>query len=326
MYPAVDWKGFCRAYGVVVGAVRRNGWMELRCPFCGDSGTKGAVNLRTGAYHCWKCGGHPTGEFVAAAAGVPDEAADVRRTLQPYRLDGAERDPRPARPAPVVRIRVGDRGLEPPGRLVLRGVTRRYLRSRGFDPEYLRTHYNLRDGGPLGPWANRLVIPVCDGDGRVLTWQGRSVDGSPLRYKAAANSEAANIKNLVYNLNHCGASRACVVVEGIFDVWRIGDGAVCTFGISVTDAQIRILADRFDRVWFLFDPGEKAAQKAAAACAGKVRLLGKTAGVLTVDCAPGVDPGEFSAEDVGRIREVVFGPSDGAAARPGPQFLRRKED
>jgi hypothetical protein len=50
-----------------------------------------------------------------------------------------------------------------------------------------------------------------------------------------------------------------VIVEGITDVWRLGYGAVCTFGIKFTPQQVRLLGNAFTNRFVLYDQTEKQA-------------------------------------------------------------------
>ena len=41
-------------------------------------------------------------------------------------------------------------------------VARNYLHKRGFDVDELITKYKFRDGGFVGDWAYRVIIPIID--------------------------------------------------------------------------------------------------------------------------------------------------------------------
>ncbi|KKL57058.1 hypothetical protein LCGC14_2239220, partial [marine sediment metagenome] len=72
-------------------------------------------------------------------------------------------------------------------------------------------------------------------------------------YKNASESESViPIKSCLYNLDN--ANETVILVEGITDVWRIGDGSVATFGKKVTDEQVNLLIrKRIKRVYILSD-------------------------------------------------------------------------
>lgn len=69
------------------------------------------------------------------------------------------------------------------------------------------------------------------------------------------------------------AGDSCIVVEGVTDVWRLGPGAVATFGIKFRPAQVAMLARHFKTIHVLFDP-EPAAQAQARKLATDISRLG----------------------------------------------------
>jgi hypothetical protein len=54
----------------------------------------------------------------------------------------------------------------------------------------------------------------------------------------------------LYNLD--SVRKTVVIVEGVTDVWRIGDGAVATFGTQYTKAQLALLIG-IKRAFVMFD-------------------------------------------------------------------------
>jgi len=297
------------------GEVRKGLWLEVRCPFCGDKHTKGAINLKSNAFTCWKCGNHKTTEFISAVCGVPDTFKDTVRILQPYYTELSvlpTRQPLDEEPRDV-RVKLNDtRMLSLPGKSPLSPAMRAYLRGRGFKAKYMEKKYGLKDGGFAGEWAYRLMIPVYQ-NGKLVTWQGRHIGDNKIRYKAASNKEAVNIKETLYNIDNCHLKKV-IAVEGVFDCWRIGDDCVAMFGISLKDSQIKLLAEKFDEVYLLFDP-EVEAQERARTCARKLVNLGIKAHVLCMTDTDSEDPAELSPTEVVQLKKEVFG-EDYDAATP----------
>lgn len=308
MRKKVRWKDFCRDHGVSMsGNVRKNEWLEVRCPFCGDKHTKGAINLKSSAFTCWKCGSHKVTEFVSAVCGIPDSYKDTFRTLRPYFTEFYDNvQPRQKQEEErQTRVTLKDtRALTLPGHAPLSHAMRAYLKGRGFRPKYMEQKYGLKDGGFAGEWAYRLMIPVYQ-DGRLVTWQGRHIGDNKIRYKSASNKEALNIKDTLYNIDNCHLNKV-IAVEGVFDCWRIGDDCVALFGISLKDSQIKLLAEKFDEVYLLFDP-EKEAQERARTCARKLNNLGVKAHVICMSDTDSEDPAELSPEEVVQLKREVFG-------------------
>ena len=80
-------------------------------------------------------------------------------------------------------------------------------------------------------------------------------------------------------------------MEGITDVWRLGPGAVCTFGVGYTPEQLNFLCSRFDSFILMFD-GDDPGQKSSAKMASELSFRGKD--VLEQHIAG--DPGNLKPE------------------------------
>ena len=87
----------------------------------------------------------------------------------------------------------------------------------------------------------------------MVTFTSRAItDTAKMAYKHLPNSKSIiPIKETLYNIDN--AKSRAVLVEGIMDVWRIGDGAVCSFGTQLTNEQKALLATTFDTLFILFD-------------------------------------------------------------------------
>jgi DNA primase len=165
----------------------------------------------------------------------------------------------------------------------------KYLTSRKFDPEELEVKWGVMATGPgavlkLGDrtvdFSYRVIIPVYY-KGKMVSYQGRDWTGrnSP-KYLSCPNAiEGMPIKSTVYGLDEC-QERQAVVVEGAFDVWRIGPGAaVALFGIKHRLSQIKLMVERFDHITMLFDPEPRAklqalsVARALESCGVGVRMI-----------------------------------------------------
>jgi hypothetical protein len=59
----------------------------------------------------------------------------------------------------------------------------------------------------------------------------------------------------LYNADSVWGKDWVIIVEGPTDVWRLGDGAVCTFGTEGTEGKVRkLLAMGVKRAFVIFDP------------------------------------------------------------------------
>jgi len=302
----VDWRAYCRDHGIQTnGKPRRGLWLEVRCPFCSDKGTHGAVNVKNGVYNCWKCGNHSMTEFVSMTSNTPNSYKEVMNYLRPWLTEAEVYTTRKVIEDNERSVKV-EKALRMPGKSPLGVAMKDYLRSRGFRPKYMERMYGLKDGGMSGRWAWRLMIPV-NVDGKTVAWQGRTIGrDNPLRYMASSLEESLmDIKDTVYNLDYVRDGKA-ILVEGVFDSWKIGPGSVALFGISLKDSQIKLLSERLDEAYILFDP-EKRAQEQAAVLARKLSNLGVKVTVLNMEDTTSEDPGDLTKAEVKQLRELVFG-------------------
>lgn len=201
--------------------------------------------------------------------------------------------------------------IYPPGE-ALSTYHRRYLSDRGFDPDRLEQMYGLTGTGPNESWEGsdfrlRIIIPIHDHRGRLVSFQGRDITGKQeLRYKACPVAKAImNYKDTLYGAHHAWGLSRIVAVEGVFDQWRMGDGFVSTFGTSLTDAQIAVLA-QWPEIIFLFDP-EKEAQARALEYAKTLASLGRQVELVEADFGLDAngdprDAGDLSEEEARELR------------------------
>jgi DNA primase len=142
----------------------------------------------------------------------------------------------------------------PAGSGPLQSIHLNYLTRRGFaNPDQLAKQWGLRGTGPIGEYKFRIIAPI-DYNGRMVSYQGRDVTGkSPLRYKACPKEkELMNHKHTLYGMDKA-TQESVIVVEGIVDVWKLGPGAVATYGTQFTWQQVTLLARRWKRRYIAFD-------------------------------------------------------------------------
>jgi hypothetical protein len=153
-----------------------------------------------------------------------------------------------------------------------------YLRRRGLDPDEIVNlwHPLGTTGAAASLYANRIFAPLYF-QGRVVSWQGRSIrDDCPddFRYETCPKKdELVPCKSIVYGWDYVQEYKRGVVVEGLFDVWKLGPGAMHTFGISWCRSQAKLLAE-LDWIGIAFD-AEPEAQRQARALAEEIAGLGK---------------------------------------------------
>ncbi len=278
--------------------VRQNppGWVNVACRLCNDSSNHGqfAPPGWSGApYLCWKCGNHSLENVIQAIEGIGylDACKRVRQYTTDVRL-----------PIQVAKPREPGLLQLPLGTHKLGNNHREYLRRRRFDSDELERKYNLLGTGPAGHLPHRIVIPVFH-QGRMVSWQARDItDQAELRYiSAGPDKEEIRHKDILYNLDNC-RGRNIIVVEGITDVWRLGDGCCATFGTKVRLAQVRLLAE-YSRVFFVYD-GEAQAQALARRLCRALSGMGVQAENILLDDG---DPGDMDAKEAQKLKQELLG-------------------
>ena len=284
------------------GANTQVGWININCPMCldGDSGFHGGFNLRGGYYHCWKCGASQPIKIIQKLLLV--DYSQARKVESEYSTDN------------MINIKLNKKKkatakkVIPPG-TALKPPHRKYLKSRGFDTDYLIEKYKILGTRPGETFLKksyelRIIIPIINREGTVISFQGRDITGkATLRYKACPVKDSVqDMKQTLYNLNNCTPPLICLT-EGVFDVWRMGDGFAATFGTALTEGQLKeIVKYGFTEIFWLFDPGTEAQKKAEA---GAYKLASLGLNVELVELTGDKDPGELTPEEANGIRKEL---------------------
>jgi len=146
-----------------------------------------------------------------------------------------------------------------------------YLEARGYTDEQAewvaakyRLHYCTRS-----KYAYRLIIPIYDASGKLMTWTGRAVNpDAGVRYMSLATDDScAPPVNLLLGLPllwKAEPATCLVLCEGPFDAIAIsvlghsfGVWGTCFFGVNVSEIQADLLYElerRFSKMKLLIDP------------------------------------------------------------------------
>lgn len=280
------------------------GWVGIACTECsGNPGYHLGYCLDTnskyaGKFICWRCGGKNTVKILCSILGM--KPREVYPLLKKYQIgDGSIYIPEKKEkrgPGTVCKL--------PSGTEAMNKSHKRYLEKRSFDPDFLEREWDLKGTGPVGSYNNRIIIPIYH-EGILASYQGRDITGkSGMKYKACPQEkESRDHKNCLYGLDKV-RGKSVVVVEGVTDVWRLGAGAVATFGVKFKQAQVRLLLT-FERVFILYDSefqdpqaGEQAKKLANSLTDGN-RI------VEIIELAEG-DPGEMDQDDADNLMKELI--------------------
>jgi DNA primase len=270
------------------------GWIEIHCPFpiCKDPSEHMGINLTSSMFNCWKCGEH--GSFTKLVKVILKcgwkQAEDISSEyFKPSLLSSAT----------VTQRTTHSFAFPKEATDVLSELHKTYLRNRGFSPKEIKQKYGVMACYTTGTFAYRLIIPVFM-FGRPVSFTARDVtDEQEPRYKNMSNDASiVPIKQCLYNIDNAGDTM--VIVEGVFDAWRIGDGAVATLGTKFTMPQIKMIIDKKPKtIYVLYDKGAgKEATKLALTLSPHIKELE----IIEIDEK---DPAEMSEKAVKLLRKEL---------------------
>jgi len=286
---------FLTDYGIQYWTEGNNvqrGWINIRCPSCGDDSNHGGFNLAKGYYNCWMCGHKELESIVCLLAGVSYiEAQDIIREYSGRNsllklLNKKENKKQVDK-------------IELPGD-ELQEIHKKYLRKRNFNPNHLINKYKIKGTGIIGYWKYRIIIPIIYKN-KIVSFQGRDItDKQKNRYITLSKDESIiNPKTILYNLDNC--KRDIIgVVEGVFDVWRFGSNFAATLGTIIKKEQLRLLKN-YKKVFFLFDPESEALKKAEKAAIWLNQYKVEVEIIELDNC----DPGDFSFNEAKEMKKEI---------------------
>lgn len=206
----------------------RPGWVQIDCPFCGKGTNKWHMGYSlSGKFaNCWRCGSHSLPSIISEITGIDRQSSlkivkQLPKSINTY--------------SPKISTQLKIPTVGP-----LLPAHKKYLKKRKFNIPYLQKIWNIQGIGIDASYSWRIFIPVYY-QGQMTNWTTRAIRKSQVRYMSCPNSNApTNIKDLLYGEDF--VRNTIIVCEGPTDVWRIGPGAVATFGTVVSCSQMRKIA------------------------------------------------------------------------------------
>ena len=276
------------------------GWVNVKCPFCGGDSYKFGFNPQDDYCTCFACGGHNLYDALSRILNV--KRNELKEILPDYEGNVTIRK--------ELNNKIKVNKLELPSD-EFTTAERKYLEKRNFNPDYLYEKYKVVGGGIAGRWKHRIIIPILL-NGKVVSWTARSILSKeklqelniPRYMNLSVDESIVDPKHTLFNLDNCN-KKAVILTEGGFDVLRFGDNAICSFGIELTETQINIIKDRFEKVFILFD-NEVQAQKTARKFGIELSAIGVDVEVVDAYSDYGVNDGaELSDEQVKEIKKEL---------------------
>ena len=296
-----DFQKFAQENGVPMARTGHHhchsGWIQTHCPICTDCshGFHLGWSIKKGNMSCWRCGNVSIMKFLSLRMG----SGRARFFYAKYCTD---------KPIPVIvakrDLTVASRVREPKGMKTLTPKHREFLRARGFlDVPSLVEEWEIWGTNHLASslWRWRVISPVKDENGKVVSYVGRSIGKSPKKKYVYSRAEdtAADPKSLLYGI-HWAMGDYVLIVEGPIDVWKLGPGAVATNGISWSKEQISSLR-KFKKRFILFDPEIRAMKKAMELAETLSIFPGETEVITGLES----DPGDMSPKEALKLRKYL---------------------
>ena len=291
----VDYESICKQLDIPYWTSGKNnveGCLTIHCPCCPDNdpdpSRHGNLNPADGSYSCWRCKGSHPSVVIARSAHISVQAASD--LIRKYTTGVASLKREEVKMANSITL---------PGSYTPLDIHRNYLESRGFDVGELKFYHGIKFTGMMEKWEGmnwqfRVIIPVFDRRNNLVSFQGRDVTGKQDRYLfPPKEKQVRDCKTLLYGAELCGKKDALLVVEGVMDAWKLGAGAVCTFGSSVTQEQVLEMS-HWRRVFLAFD-NEPAAVQHARDVAKQLSSLVTEAFLVNTD---------FGMDSEGNVRDV----------------------
>ena len=170
-----------------------------------------------------------------------------------------------------------------------------YLKQRKYDPAEISELWGVQGIGLSSQLPWRLFLPITH-QYETVSWTTRAIGKAEPKYISAGPlEESLPHKSLLYGEDL--ASHAIIIVEGPFDAWRIGPGAVATFGLNYSPEQLRRMKNYPVRV-VCFDNSDLA-QKRASALADRLEVFD---GETHVVCLSGPDPDSTPKREIRQLR------------------------
>jgi DNA primase len=278
-----------------------SGCVGIVCPFCGDQSNHCGIFIKRNLFKCWVC--QEKGSIIRLIKEIKGISyTKAENIVKGYLQESSLALFKDSTPASANSVRSNRAVLAYPVPLLetIPEPHRQYLLSRNFDPDLLTKKYRLRFTYNTGEHRFRIIAPIIV-NGKAVSWIAADVirkGDTPPYIKCPREMSILSANDCLYNIDSVGS--VAILVEGITDVWRIGDGCVASMTKAINPQQVRQLSEHgVKKVVVMYDSDAfDMAQKTAR----------KLQGNFSVDVAQLTegDPADLSINDVIDLRAEVF--------------------
>ncbi len=214
------------------------GVVGVCCPYCEDSNFHLGIFKESGIFSCWKC--TTKGDFFSLLYTINrisrDEVEQIlllgglERSIEKNGEKQKQKIVRPKLPDDLIPLNK-DFFVECQYALI-KQLIKRFLSRRNYTIE--DCFFWLSSVCMEEPYNNRLILPIFNTK-KFVSFQAYDLTGtnSP-KYK---NFPGFSIKNYFYGIDQLKNTKRIILVEGVFDVWRLRGEAIGTFGVNLSKIQ-----------------------------------------------------------------------------------------
>lgn len=307
------------------------------CPRCGGSGWKVFINRETGVGNCFhgSCVDDPWFnklKFVSIYSGV--SYGEALRSIRKFNEDlGWRPKEKTSSRKQVKEVDLSSLKLPESHELpTASGNNLKYLNQRGVTKEQTKKHglrycengyheYDSAEGKKRQYFTGRVLVPIKDMKGNLVTFQGRDISGDAQRKYLMASGLPATGRYL-YNSHNCVGNECITLCEGVFSVYGaeeafrkhgVDSGVVGTFGKSLStnldnDSQLsQILTlkrEGLKKIVFMWDAEDNTIESARKEALALQKVTGLKC--FVAELPDGEDPGSASHEEIVKAFEEAY--------------------
>lgn len=258
----------------------------FHCPFCKHHKPKLEIDPKTGFYHCWTCQPATKGRNLVSLLkklqASPAQIAEMRSYFPGGKGEFEDKQ------YSVVKLPEEFVSLTQNSTKLSYRQAKAYLKSRGITEEDI-LKYNI-GYCEKGKYANSVIIPSYDKNGRINYFISRSFERDPARKYNAPSCNKNELIGFEYYINW----RVPVVLcEGIFDAIALKRNAIPLFGKSIPKALMMKLVESDVKTVYLALDND--ALKEALKYSVDLLNLGKDVYLIELD---NKDPSEIGFENM----------------------------
>jgi DNA primase len=304
-------------------ALQRSGRAYLTtCPWHNDKRPSLTVNPQRNRVHCFVCGkGTDAIGWLQESQGLTFAEA-VQELARRYGIPLPEQNPEEAAKAEALRkerqrlLAWREKQQEAFHQALLddiavQGPALSYLQERGITPD-------TAIAWGLGLNARRLMLPICDAQGRCCGFSGRTLASEEPKYRNSTNDALFCKHKLLFGLQQAAAairrSGEVLLVEGPLDVIQLHQAgfpkAVAAMGTSLSAEQRQALIPAGARRLLVAYDGDPAGRKATGRLITELHphLIAGGLDLAVVTLPAGSDPdGLIRKEGPGALQKLLDG-------------------